>query len=78
MGHASDFKKALWLESNQVSGYLQKVITHGNIVSNTIKPVGNRMGFERVYSYQGNYYIVTGIGTNGFIISAYPHKKGGK
>ena len=78
MGHASDFKKALGLESNQVSGYLQKVITHGNIVSNTIKPVGNRMGFERVYSYQGNYYIVTGIGTNGFIISAYPHKKGGK
>lgn len=36
------------------------------------------MGFERVYSYQGNYYIVIGIGTNGFIISAYPHKKGGK
>lgn len=78
MGHASDFKKALWLESDQVSGYLQKVITHGSIVSNTIKPVGNRMGFERVYSYQGNYYIVTGIGTNGFIVSAYPHKKGGK
>ena len=77
-GHASDFKKALGLESNQVSGYLQKVITHGNVVSNTIKPVRNRMGFERVYNYEGNYYIVTGIGTNGFIISAYPHKKGGK
>lgn len=77
-GHASDFKKALELESNQVSGYLQKVISHGSIVSNTIKPVGNRMGFERVYSYEGNYYIVTGIGTNGFIVSAYPHKKGGK
>ncbi len=73
-----DFKKALGLESNQVSGYLQKVITHGRIVSNTIKPVWNRMGFERVYSYQGNYYIVTGIGTNVFIVSAYPHKKGGK
>lgn len=33
------------------------------------------MGFERVYSYQGNYCIVTGICTNGFIIFAYPHKK---
>ena len=77
-GHAYDFKKALGLESNQVSSYLQKVITYGSIVSNTIKPVGNRMGFERVYSYEGNYYIVTGIGTNGFIASAYPHKKGGK
>lgn len=77
-GHASDFKKALGLESNQVSGYLKKVITYGNVVSNKIKPVGNRKGFERVYSYEGNYYIVTGIGTNGFIVSAYPHKKGGK
>lgn len=77
-GHASDFKKALGLESNQVSGYLKKVITHGSIVSNTIKPIGNRIGFERVYSYEGNYYIVTGIGTNAFIVSAYPHKKGGK
>ena len=36
------------------------------------------MGFERVFSYEGNYYIVTGIGTNDFIVSAYPHKKGGK
>ncbi len=77
-GHASDFKKAFGLDSNQVAGYLQKVITYGSIVSNTVKPVGNRMGFERIYSYQGNYYIVTGIGSNGFIVSAYPHKKGGK
>ena len=77
-GHASDFKKALGLESSQLSGYLQKVITYGSIVSNTIKPVGNIMGFEKVYSYEGNYYIVIGIGTNGFILSAYPRKKGGK
>ena len=77
-GHASDFKKALGLESSQLSGYLQKVITYGSIVSNTIKPVGNIMGFEKVYSYEGNYYIVIGIGTNGFIVSAYPRKKGGK
>lgn len=77
-GHASDFKKALGLEPNQISGYLLKVISYGTIVSNTIKPVSNRMGFERIYSYEGNYYIVTGIGTNGFIVSAYLHKKGGK
>lgn len=77
-GHASDFKKALGLESNQVSDYLQKVITYGNVISNTIKPVGNRMGFERVYIYENNYYIIIGVGTNGFIVSAYPHKKGGK
>ena len=77
-GHASDFKKALGLEYSQVSGYLHKVITHGSKVSNTFKPVVNRMGFKRVYSYEGNYYIVICIGTNGLIVSAYPRKKGGK
>ena len=30
------------------------------------------MGYERVYPYEGEYSIITGIGTNGFIVSAYP------
>lgn len=77
-GHAADFKKALGLEPDQIPEYLQKVLTYGNVISNTIKPIGKRMGFERIYSYERNYYIVTGIGTNGFIISAYPHRKGEK
>lgn len=77
-GCTHDFKKALGLESNQVVEYLQKVITYGNVISSTIKYVGNRMGFERIYSYESNYYIVTDIGTKGFIISAYPHRKGEK
>ncbi len=39
-----------------------------------LKPIGNRMGYERVYHYEGEYCIITGIGTNGFIISAYLHR----
>lgn len=35
--------------------------------------------FERVYKYQGSYYILAGIGSNGFLVSAYPiNMKGGK
>lgn len=30
------------------------------------------MGYERVYCHEGEYCSVTGVGTNGFIISAYP------
>lgn len=78
IGHAADFKKALGLDSSQIPEYLQKVITYGSVISDTLKPIGNRMGFERIYDYESNYYIVTGIGTNGFIISAYPHRKGEK
>lgn len=40
----------------------------------SIKPIGNRMGYERVYYYEGEHCIITGIGTNGFIVSAYPHR----
>ncbi len=32
------------------------------------------MGYERVYFYEGRYCVVAGIGTNGFIVSAYPKK----
>lgn len=32
------------------------------------------MGYERVYHYEGEYCIIIGIGTNGFIISAYLHR----
>ena len=44
----------------------------GSIVRNGLKPIGNRMRCERVYHHEGEYCIITGIGTNGFIVSAYP------
>lgn len=33
------------------------------------------MGYERVYYYESNYHVVTGIGTNGFIVSAFPRRQ---
>ncbi len=71
-GHAEDFKNAFGITKSQIPTYLEKVITQGTVVSNTLKPIGNRMGYERVYYYKGNYHVVTGIGDNGFIVSAYP------
>lgn len=73
-GHANDFQKAFGISRSEVPAYLEKVISNGKVVSNTLKPIGNRMGYERVYYYNGNYHVVTGIGTNGFIVSAYPKR----
>jgi hypothetical protein len=43
-----------------------------------IVKVGNREGYERIYYYEGKYFVVTGIGLNGYIVSAYPKNiKGG-
>ena len=29
-------------------------------------------GLEKVYLYKGEYIVITGVGTNGFIVSVYP------
>lgn len=77
-GHAKDFEKAFGVQKENVANYINHIISTGNIISNTKKLVGLREGFERIYSCDGNYYLLTGIGTNGFIVSAYPIKIGGK
>lgn len=78
-GHAGDFKSALGLSESEVPGYLYRVITHGRVESSRLKLIANgRMGYTRVYFYSGRYNIITGIGTNGFIASAYPTKRSGE
>ncbi len=80
-GHAKDFQDALGISREEVSTYLKKIISEGDVVSNELKPVKNRMGYERIYYYKGKYYLLVGIGTNGFVSSAYPIskiKRGGK
>jgi len=41
-------------------------------LSNKIVVHNGKQGYTRIYDYGGKYYIVSGIGTNGFIVSAYP------
>ena len=75
-GHDEQIAKAFGIPKTEVETYLRKVVSQGSIVKNELKPIGSRMGFERIYYYEGEYCIVTGVGTNGFIVSAYPHRHG--
>lgn len=76
--HAKDFEKALGIPQDQIPNFLEDIITHGVIISNKITIRNGREGFERIYDHNGKYYILAGIGTNGFIVSARPAKKGDK
>lgn len=76
-GHGKDFEKAFGVSKDQIPNYLKRVISQGKIVSNNLVKKGNKECFERIYYYEGNYYVVAGIGTNGFIVSAYPKKMRG-
>ena len=71
-GHATDFEQAFGVSRSQVPAFLKEVITNGEVISNTLKPVKGRLGFERIYAYKGKHYLLAGVGTNGFITSAYP------
>lgn len=70
--HDEQIAAAFNVDKSNVESIIKDIITNGEIVKNELKPRGNRYGFERVYYHQGRYCLVTGIGTNGFIISAYP------
>ncbi|MBR1728112.1 MAG: hypothetical protein IJ728_01095 [Selenomonadaceae bacterium] len=74
-GHVDDFKRALNLEADQIPTYLKNVVRYGQVISNEVVIKKGRAGFSRKYYYNGEYYIFTGIGTNGFMISAYPTSK---
>lgn len=74
-GHDEQIAKAFGIPKTEVEAYLRKVISQGSIVRNELKPIGNRMGYERVYYYEGEYCVIAGVGTNGFIVSAYPHRR---
>lgn len=71
--HAADYKRALGLDETQIAGFLYQVVTYGTVVRNDPAKVGG--GYNRVYDYHGNYYIFSGLGKNGFIVTAYPASK---
>lgn len=76
-GHAKDFEKAFGVSKAEIPNYLNKVITNGSVISNELKDINGRSGFERTYYFNKKYYVLTGIGTNGFIVTAYPIDYGG-
>jgi len=76
-GHAEHFEKAFGITKEQIPSFLNKIISNGRVVSNQLKSINGREGFERIYYYNGKHYVLTGIGKNGFIVTAYPIEYGG-
>lgn len=73
--HLDDFSNAIGLTEESLPQFLEDVVSKGTVVSNIMANIGT--GYTRVYDYDGSYYTVTGVGTNGFIVTAYPTPKEG-
>lgn len=71
-GHTADFEKAFNISRENIPSFIKRVVSEGTIISNSLKVINGRQGYERIYYYKGKYCMLTGIGTNGFIVSAYP------
>ena len=72
--HGENFKDAFNVDAEQIPMYLKNVVCYGEVVSNKTVVRNGRKGFERRYYYNGEYQVITGIGSNGFIVSAYPRE----
>lgn len=77
-GHAKDFEKAFGVSKVPIPNYLNKVISNGSVVSNKLKSIHGRSGFERIYYFDKKHYVLAGIGMNGFIVTADPIEYGGQ
>ncbi len=73
--HKDNFKKAFNISENEIPNFLKNVMANAKIVSSKTKIINGKQGYERKYEYNNKYIIVSGIGTNGFIVSAYPREK---
>ena len=70
--HANHFLKMHNVSNKNIPGYINDIITKGSIEYSRILKKENRDCIEKLYSYNGKHYLLTGIGTNGFIVSEYP------
>ena len=73
--HREDFEKAFGINEESIPIFLKNTITNGEIVSTRERIIANRRSFEKVYLYEDTKLVMTGIGGNGFIVSAYPSER---
>ena len=70
--HASDFMEKHNIIESDISKHLESVITSGSVEYSRIQERNGRACCERLYSYNGDVYLLAGIGLNGFVVSGYP------
>lgn len=73
-GHTEQLAKHLGIEEGEAPRALRNAIRDGRIVSDKTEMRKGRLTRERIYEYGGRQLLVA-LGTNGFIVSAYPEHK---
>lgn len=69
--HLQDFK-SIFGEDVVLQNILEEIITQGHIISCITHNKGGTLGFEKIIRYKNTHFFLYAIGTNGYIVSAYP------
>ena len=69
--HAKDFKKVYGVKKKDIPGFVKNLVSSGNLLNERLVIKNGKPGFERIYEYNNKHFSVSGIGTNGYIVSVY-------
>ncbi len=70
--HASDFTNKFKITEAEIPNFIKDVLLKSDVI---FSGISYRNGIEcltKIYFYRDKYYVLGGIGTNGFISSFYP------
>lgn len=70
--HAKDFQDKHNVSKEKIANHLEDVFSKGEVEYVREVMRGGRRGLEKLYFHKGQYYLLSGLGTNGFIVSGYP------
>lgn len=70
--HDAQLAKYLTTSIDDVPRVLRNIIAYGRVIGNELVMRHGRPGYERRYEYNGKKVILAAIGTNGFLVTAYP------
>jgi hypothetical protein len=72
-GTANDLKKSFGVSREKIPSFLRIIQSCSFFIKNVTRKGKN--GFKRIYKYRVKYLIISAVGTNGFIVSAYTINK---
>jgi len=70
--HGKDFEAKHNISKSEIKIHLKKIFTDGDVKYSRVIYKNGKAGMEKLYQYKKKYYLLSGIGTNGFIVTCYP------
>lgn len=72
--HEGDLLKKFNINRSDIPSFIKEIFSKGTEISSKVK----NGGFEKRYRFKNEYFVISGVGKNGYIITVYPDPKGGK